>query len=101
MEPAAAALPEASSILTVPATNSLIVLFYTHPVPVIPSPAYSAAPSLWREMDNLAPRSSYANAGKKLLLNRHKMRRGTIMLNDLYIKKKPGNFAGLIWGSSL
>lgn len=34
-------------------------------------------------------RSSYANAGKKLLLNRHKMRRGNGMLNDPYIKKSP------------
>ncbi|CCM75441.1 hypothetical protein BN77_2594 [Rhizobium mesoamericanum STM3625] len=94
MEQAAAALPEASSIVSVPVTNSLIVLFYTHLVPVIPSPAYSAAPCLWREMDNLALRSSYANAGKKLLLNRHKTRRGNVMLNDPYIKKSPAILPG-------
>ncbi len=89
MASAAASSPYASPILTVPVTNSLIVLFYAHPTPVIPSPAYSAAPSLWREMDNFTVGSSYSNAGKKLLLNRHKMRRGNGMLNDPYIKKSP------------
>ena len=91
---AAASLPWASPTLTVSATNSLIVLFYAHLTPVIPSPAYSAAPSLWREMDNLSLASSYANAGKKLLLNRHKTRHGIGMLNDPYTKKSPAVLPG-------
>ncbi|MCS3741821.1 hypothetical protein [Rhizobium sp. BK661] len=94
MAPAAASLPYASPILIAPATNSLIVLFYAHFTPVISSPDYSAAPSLWREMDNFALRSSYANAGKKLLLNRHKMRRQKGMLNEAYIKKNPAVLPG-------
>jgi hypothetical protein len=52
------------------------------PTLVISSPANSAAPSLWREMDKFAPPTSYANGRKKVLLNRHKTRREDGMIND-------------------
>jgi len=45
-------------------------------------------------MDNFSLASSYANAGKKLLLNRHKTRQGNAMLNDPYTKKSPAVLPG-------
>ncbi|MBB3743775.1 hypothetical protein FHT80_002819 [Rhizobium sp. BK226] len=52
---------------------------YTHRKPAISSPANSAAPSLWREMDKFAPPPPYANRRKKVLLNRHKLERRFVL----------------------
>jgi hypothetical protein len=49
---AAATAPHLMSVFFTLTEKRPILLFYAHPMPVIPSPDITAAPSLWREMDN-------------------------------------------------
>jgi hypothetical protein len=58
------------------------MLLFTRTVSLsISSPANSAAPSLWREMDNFTPLPPYANRRKKVLRNRHKTGSENGMIN--------------------
>lgn len=86
---AAATSPHVMPVSSAFTEKRPILLFYAHPMPVIPSPDITAAPSLWREMDNSYWSSSYANTQKKLLLNRHKLTRQQSMLNGARTKKSP------------
>ncbi|WP_164895962.1 hypothetical protein [Rhizobium hidalgonense] len=54
---------------------------YTHRKSAISLPANIGAPSLWREMDEFARGTSYANRRKKVLLNRHKTGPANGMIN--------------------
>jgi hypothetical protein len=77
------------ALIAIPRKNSTHNTLYAHATPVISTPANSAAPSLWREMDKFAPSQPYSNGRKKVLLNRHKMECRESIINGGDQRKSP------------
>jgi hypothetical protein len=92
----AAGLPPATPFRLPMPEEIRLMLPLTHTLCLpISSPANSAAPSLWREMDKSAVPRPYANCSKKVLPIRHKTGCRSFMLNAHPRKEKPGAPAGL------